>query len=276
MHPRVTVFPMDNATIDQILARFSEFLEELTSIVNGAASSGDFNKAHEDLSRWKSRAISYLKQNVSEVESENLEKKRKGSFIMGAFLQNLSDEVDMYRAFIMSLAEEIKKHPEETIVKKGDKIIEVVDEKIEKPKTKTVFIIHGHDEVNLLRLKELLRERWHLEPLVLKNEPDTGRTLIEKFEQEAQRASFAIALLSPDDKVKDPEETDYFQARPNVIFELGWFYGRLGRGRVCILSKKDTKIHSDLDGIMRKDFTDSVEEKAAELETELRKVGMIS
>lgn len=261
--------------VDQILAKFNEFFEELSFIVNNAANSGDFNKAREDLRRWKSRAVSYLRQNVSEIEGENLAEKRKGSFIMGAHLENLSDEVDMYRAFMMSLAEEIKKHPEEIILKKEVKSSDPAEEKSEKPKTKTVFIIHGHDEINLLRLKELLREKWHLEPLVLKNEPDTGRTLIEKFEQEAQRASFAIALLSPDDKVQDGQD-DYFQARPNVIFELGFFYGRLGRRKVCILSKKGTKIHTDLDGIMRKDFAESVEEKTDELEIELKKASMIN
>ncbi len=209
---------MDVEITDQILNKFTNFLEELTSIVNVARNTSDFEKSHEDLKRWKMRAINYLRTNVSEIEAENLEKKKKGSFIMGAPLENLNDEVDMYRAFIVSLGEEIKNHPEEVLLVKQEEIgpISTVTT-TEIPKTKTVFIIHGHDEMNLLRLKELLREKWHLEPLVLKNEPDTGRTLIEKFEQEAQRASFAVALLSADDKIKTPEE-DYFQPRPNVIF----------------------------------------------------------
>lgn len=214
---------MDKTSVDQILGKLDEFLKELISIVDAARGTRDFEKAREDLARWKGRAVNYLKINVSEIEAENLEKKRKGSFIMGAPFENLSDEIDMYRAFIVSLAEEINNHPEEAIVTRPETIKpapEEVEEVKEVPKTKTVFIIHGHDEVNLLRLKELLREKWHLEPLVLKNEPDTGRTLIEKFEQEAQRATFAIALLSADDKVEALKE-EYFQARPNVIFELG-------------------------------------------------------
>lgn len=266
---------MEKIDNDQILKKFTEFLDEVNLILNVAEANYDFEKAREDLKRWKVRLVYYLKTNVSEIEGENLEKKRKGSFIMGAHLKNLSDEINMYRAFIMSLAEEIKKHPEEFVMIKEVKKITPIKEVPLEFKTKTVFIIHGHDEINLLRLKELLREKWHLDPLVLKSEADTGRTLIEKFEQEAQRAGFAIALLSPDDKIKD-SKTQYSQPRPNVIFELGWFYGRLGREKVCILSKKGTTLHSDLNGIMRKDFKDSVEEIANELEIELKKAGLIS
>lgn len=267
---------MEQSKPDQILKELTSRLEDMSSIIKEVGRTNDFEKAREDLKRWKMRTVKFLKENVSEIEGQNLENKRKASFIMGDFYANLVDEIDMYRGFVVSLAEEIKKHPDEIIIPKQIKTENIINkEVINELKSKTIFIIHGHDEINLLRLKELLRERWHLEPLVLNSEPDTGRTLIEKFEQEAQRASFAIALLSPDDKVKD-SKTEYFQARPNGIFELGWFYGRLGREKVCILSKKGTTIHSDLDGIMRKDFEESVEEIARELEIELRKAGLIS
>ncbi len=104
--------------------------------------------------------------------------------------------------------------------------------------------------------------------IVLSAEAGKGRTLIEKFEDEAQRAAYAFVLLTPDDVIKK-SDTEYSQARPNVIFELGWFYGRLGRDRVCILFKEGTQIHSDLDGISRVEFTDSVMEKIHEIEREL-------
>ena len=105
-------------------------------------------------------------------------------------------------------------------------------------------------------------------------EPGKGRTIIEKFEDEAQRATFAFAILTPDDFVSI-DGKEYSQARPNVIFELGWFYGRLGRDRVCILFKEGTKIHSDLDGISRIQFRDSVLEKAVEIERELVSSGVL-
>lgn len=142
------------------------------------------------------------------------------------------------------------------------------------PSTKTVLIIHGHDAANLLRLRALLKERWSLHPLILAESPGKGRTLVEKFEEEASRTSFAFALLTPDDLVQS-KDRKYLQPRPNVIFELGWFYGRLGRQRVCILFREGTLIHSDLDGILRIEFRESIEEKVVELESELKAAGLL-
>ncbi len=138
-----------------------------------------------------------------------------------------------------------------------------------------VFIVHGHDEKNLLRLKEILRERWKLEPIVLSAKPGKGRTIIEKFEAEAQSAAFAFVVLTPDDSIAK-DGAGYSQARPNVIFELGWFYGRLGRAKVCILFKKGTTIHSDLSGVSRIEFNDIVNEKIEEIEAELISGGMLT
>jgi predicted nucleotide-binding protein len=132
----------------------------------------------------------------------------------------------------------------------------------------SVFIIHGHDEVNLLRLERLLKNEWSLDSIILKERPGSGRTLIEKFEAEAGKAGFAFALLTPDDIVAT-ENREQAQPRPNVVFELGWFYGKLGRAQVCILLKAGTKLHSDLDGINKIDFSSSVEEKAIYIKKEL-------
>ena len=98
--------------------------------------------------------------------------------------------------------------------------------------------------------------------------------LIEKFEQEATKAGFAFVLLTPDDLVEKPDGT-YVQSRPNVVFELGWFFGRLGRENVCILAKKGTSIHSDLDGINRIDFRESIEEVVLQIDRELEAGGLL-
>ncbi len=138
-----------------------------------------------------------------------------------------------------------------------------------------MFVVHGHDEANLLRLRTLLKERFDLKPVILMEEPSSGQTIIEKFERAANEAAFCLVLMTPDDQVRfqQGEET---QARPNVIFELGWFYGRLGRSRVCILSKRGTSIHSDLSGIVRIEFIENVEEAISGLERELHQAGLTS
>jgi predicted nucleotide-binding protein len=137
-----------------------------------------------------------------------------------------------------------------------------------------VLVIHGRDELNLLRLKELLRDRFHLVPVLLNDQPARGHTIIEKFEEQAAAVDFAIALMTPDDQVQF-EKKRYRQARTNVHFELGWIYRCLGRPRVCILVMKGTNLPSDLHGINRIDFGESVHEVAHQLESELESAGIL-
>lgn len=87
------------------------------------------------------------------------------------------------------------------------------------PKTSVIFIVHGHDEVNRFKLKDLLKDRFELAPVNLSYQPGKGRTLIQKFEEEAEQARFAFVLLTPDDIIRN-DKGEYSQARPNVIFEL--------------------------------------------------------
>lgn len=243
-------------------------LEELNKLVQQAQNSGNYKLGFERLRRWKKRTVNILRENVHDNEGNRLEAKKK-TIRMGDPLGNLADESEMYAGFLQALDQELADHPEDVIYVPTTADEDNADIIIPKhPNTGTIFIVHGHDELNLLRLKELIRDRWKLEPLVLSSEPGRGRTIIEKFEQEAQRAAFAFVLLTPDDVVETGDGS-YFQARPNVTFELGWFYGRLGRDRVCILFKKGTNIHSDLDGISRVQFNQAVDEVVPKLEREL-------
>ena len=164
-----------------------------------------------------------------------------------------------------------KTEGEREVIKKN---AEHANSDLGKVNLKDIFIIHGHDEANKLKLQKLLIDEFKLNPIVLSERAGKGRTLIEKFEKEAATSNFAFAIITPDDTVKT-EDGEYAQARPNVVFELGWFCGRLGRNKTCILLKKGTKIHSDLDGVFRIEFADSVEEKFLEIKKELKATKLI-
>ena len=142
--------------------------------------------------------------------------------------------------------------------------------------SKQIFIIHGHNEAKRRELSNMLKDRFGLEPIILSEQPDQGLTIIEKFEKYASQCSYAFALFTPDDIISDGDN-QYFQARPNVIFELGWFYANLGRSRVCILDQASDKsrIFSDLQGVMRVQFKNDVSEKFLEIERELKSIGII-
>lgn len=115
----------------------------------------------------------------------------------------------------------------------------------EKVAGNTVFIIHGHD--NELKTEvQLLLSRAGVNNLVLHEQPDKGRTIIDKLVEESNNSNYAIALLSPDDKLEDGSK----RARQNVILEIGYFIGKLGKERVRILRKGDIEIPSDLQGIL--------------------------
>jgi predicted nucleotide-binding protein len=269
---------IENRAVAESVNMLHEQIDELRTILVGGKS--DFQLAKERLLRWKERTTKLIASKVNQSEAAKFANKRKGSFIMGQPYRNLADEAKMYRAFLDSLADEIITHPDEILsaaqpVENPSEVeIKIVDPPSSPSTLPEIFIVHGHDELNLLRLKELLRERWKLDSIVLKGAPGKGRTLIEKFEDEAQRAAFAFVLLTPDDNVQTTSG-EYAQARPNVIFELGWFYGRLSRSRVCILYKEGTKLHSDLDGISRIEFSKDVAEKIAEIERELVSAEML-
>lgn len=246
----------------------------LAEILTRAQDDEDWASARERLKRWKERTIRLLVTHVSQREAQQLEDKQKRSWISGAHFRNLADEANMYAGFLTALSEGIRTHPTEVFdlavpTQETEQI--VAQPPLDDSK---IFVIHGRDELNLLRLKELLLERWQLKVIVLAKTPGKGRTLIEKFEEEAQEVAFSFALLTPDDLV-ETGNGNYSQARPNAVFELGWFYGRLGRNRVCILFRQGTKIHSDLDGISRVEFSDSVLEKTNEIEQELLAAGIL-
>ena len=115
---------------------------------------------------------------------------------------------------------------------------------------RTVFIAHGHDQGAKDDVARLVKQVG-LEPVILSEQPSQGKTIIEKFEANSN-VSYAIALLTADDVggsrgINGPMRS---RARQNVIFELGFFVGRLGRGQVCALTKGDPEIPSDYKGVV--------------------------
>jgi len=137
-----------------------------------------------------------------------------------------------------------------------------------------VFIIHGRDEGKWRELKDIITNTFRLKPLLLSEQPDFGKTVIEKFEHYAEMCSYAIALFTPDDEVHSGSDT-YLQARPNVIYELGWFCGRIQRSSVMLLLKEGTSMFSDFGGIVQKRFTVNISELVGDIGKELAASGMV-
>jgi predicted nucleotide-binding protein len=139
------------------------------------------------------------------------------------------------------------------------------------PVSDEIFVVHGRDTPAKHEV-ELLVERAGLTPVILHRQPNEGRTIIEKFEDHGSAAGFAIIVLTPDDVGGLDKENLQPRARQNVIGEMFWFAGRLGRKRVCALKKGNVEMPSDFAGIGYTEMDDRGAWKA-ELLRELQAAG---
>jgi predicted nucleotide-binding protein len=127
-----------------------------------------------------------------------------------------------------------------------------------KPRDRKVFVVHGHDEKLKTQVARFL-ERLELEPIILHEQADRGLTIIEKFEKHSD-VTFAVVLLTPDDEGRKKNTNPFptllddselrSRARQNVIFEFGYFIGKLGRSNVCGLYCEGVELPSDYSGVL--------------------------
>ena len=116
--------------------------------------------------------------------------------------------------------------------------------------SRKIFLVHGHAEEPKQTVTTLLRSLG-LEVVILHEQANQGRTIIEKFEEHSD-VGFAVVLSTPDDvgaSVLHPEKTRR-RARQNVILELGYFLSKLGRNKVCCLYVEGVEQPSDYDGVL--------------------------
>jgi predicted nucleotide-binding protein len=129
-------------------------------------------------------------------------------------------------------------------------------------KSKKIFIVHGHDDAMKQEVARFISS-LNLDPIILNEQPDHGLTIIEKFEQNTLSCQFAVVLLSPDDYgfPKGKESNKQLRARQNVIFELGFFVGKISRRNVISLIKNDPtgdlEIPTDFSGVIYEQFDKS-------------------
>lgn len=102
-----------------------------------------------------------------------------------------------------------------------------------------IFLVHGHDELNMHKVSDWVHSLTGVKPIILSNQLNKGMTLIEKFESYSADSACAIVLMTPDDEARakrEPKSAFASRARENVVFELGYFYGKLKRKNVILLN----------------------------------------
>jgi hypothetical protein len=114
-----------------------------------------------------------------------------------------------------------------------------------------VFIVHGRDDARKEAVARFVSTVLpHAPVLVLHEQANAGRTLIEKLEGTASVARFAIVILTADDEGRERgDDALTLRARQNVVFETGFFFGKFGRKHVVVLYEPGVELPSDLDGV---------------------------
>ncbi len=144
--------------------------------------------------------------------------------------------------------------------------------------TAKVFLVHSwnaqlKNEVHVFLVNEL-----QLSVVVMDASPMGGRTLPEKFEATAQEASFAVVLITADEKITKEDGSSIWRIRPNVLLEIGYFWGKLGRKNLAILIERASEIEipTDLAGIGYLPLSGGFSSVKFELLKELRQAGVVS
>ena len=130
-----------------------------------------------------------------------------------------------------------------------------------------LMIVHGHDAAARMELENFLLKNFpHVKPMTMIDKSDSAYTLPEKFERMATGVRGALAILTPDDLARTLKtSTESVRARQNVIFEIGWFSAKFGRGKCLLLVRGDVEIPSDLSGVEVHRFVSSPTEQSESL-----------
>jgi predicted nucleotide-binding protein len=207
-----------------------------------------FEQARQDYYDWNDFNSELLKQSFNKPNNEYKERydNRNHKYVyvskspaeeLQEFIEDVKNKVNNLKQLVAKLSL-IKTEINEPIITKEVAV-----------STNKVFIVHGHNnevKVNVARTIEKLG----LEAIILHEQANSGKTIIEKFEEYADVA-FAIILLTDDDLGKSKKDDNLNnRARQNVILELGYFIGKLSRNKVCPLYVPGVELPSDLLGLL--------------------------
>lgn len=116
------------------------------------------------------------------------------------------------------------------------------------------FIVHGRDPSHIRdTVARVIAAATSLEPVILAEQLNRGRTLIEKFRAHATTACVAIVIMTGDDAARlTANTTDPLNPRPrqNVVLELGYFLALLPPERIIVLREDGLETPSDFDAVV--------------------------
>ena len=238
------------------LKRLKELLDEVPELKRLSPQTPKFEKWHRDVQVALRKAFGQRSEQVGEFVAIPF-----SSSVPWDAVTSYIDGLSRAEAKIQSMIEEISMYlSDQEVDAKGDHV---------PPNNRKVFIVHGRDAGSKAEVARFL-QKLDFEPIILAEMPSGGKTIIEKVEEYSE-VGYAVVLLTKDDEGALVGEQLKLRARQNVIFELGFFVGKLLRGRVCALTKGGPpEILSDYAGVEYVPMEDNWEKR---LMQELRKAG---
>lgn len=205
-------------------------------------------EAQANLSKWKDYVYELLLRlfNNGTIAHEFL-----NSYGPMMMVSNLSDSIYNFQNDIQAKLVDLESIYErlDLINVSTSQINDAEVSKDEKNSSQNIFIVHGHDESTKAIVARYIAQLG-LNPIILHEQAGQSRTLIEKLEHYSD-VGYAIVILTPDDMGYSKVTPDNIspRARQNVICELGYFVGKLGRNRVAVLYIEGVEIPSDFSGV---------------------------
>jgi predicted nucleotide-binding protein len=213
----------------------------------------EFSKIKEEYSEWDDWNSEYLKQAFNIEQNEYRSDYDNSEPIIFRMMKRQTPTQDL-----MDFKEKVKRKTAvlKKLRKKSDllkvNITLVAPEKLESVEVdkSKVFIVHGHDEEIKTKAARFV-EKLGFEAIILHEQASSSKSIIEKIERYSD-VGFAIILYTPCDLGSKNKENEKLKtrARQNVVFEHGFFIGKIGRENVCALVKEDTETPNDISGVV--------------------------
>ena len=238
----------------------------------------EYHNLNTEYNLWNEYNKEYLKQSFNNQKNEYLNDYSRQITTVEAFeraLSGVSSDFDDDVVYIKTMIDGKLTKLKELTIKAPLMKCNIDSSKSKDIKhllTNDVFIVHGHDTA-LQQMVARTVEKLGLKPIILSEQPNRGNTVIEKFEQHSTTSSFAIVLLTPDDEGRSIKSPDLQKrARQNVILELGYFIGKIGRKNVLPLYVSGVELPSDIAGVVYT-LVDDAKRWQFDLVRELRAAG---
>lgn len=201
---------------------------------------------------WPEDRTAQLGLEIAIIEKGASDPRWLTDFAAEYFYGNSTKIMASIRSFISALVIPLNRDFKEFVKSKETEIPKREEVKSSTTSQK-IFIVHGHDEAPRETMARFIA-KLGFEPIILNEQANRGQTVPEKLSAYAD-VGFAVVLLTPDDLGRSViDGTDQPRARQNVILELGYFIGKLGREKVCAFMKNKVEIPSDYLNVVYQPF----------------------